>query len=114
MVFYPLSVPWIDTVMHQYGSIDPLTSAGILALLSAVFALFPAVFGWGVALISNRIRPGKNWLFACLLAPFLWVALEYARTYLILGGFPWNLAGYAAERQSGVSCSSPPSPEFTV
>lgn len=102
VVFYPLSVPWIDTVMHQYGSIDPLTSAGILALLSAVFALFPAVFGWGVALISNRIRPGKNWLFACLLAPFLWVSLEYARTYLILGGFPWNLAGYAAGGSLGL------------
>ncbi|HWF38005.1 MAG TPA: apolipoprotein N-acyltransferase [Candidatus Acidoferrales bacterium] len=102
VVFYPLSVPWIDTVMHQYGSVDPLTSAGILALLSVAFALFPAVFGWAVALVSTKVRPGKNWAFVCLNAPFLWVALEYARTYLILGGFPWNLTGYAASGSLGL------------
>src|SRR5215467_12177424 len=33
---------------------------------------------------------------ACLLAPFLWVALEFARTHLPIIGFPWNLTGYAA------------------
>ena len=102
VVFYPLSVPWIDTVMHQYGNVDPLTAAAILALLSVSFALFPAVFGWGIAFVSNRVRPGQNWKFVCVLAPFLWVALEYARTYLILGGFPWNLTGYAAAGNLGI------------
>lgn len=102
VVFYPLSVPWIDTVMRQYGNVDALTAAGILALLSVAFAIFPAVFGWAVALASTRLRPGRNWVLACLLAPFLWVALEYARTYLILGGFPWNLTGYAASGSLGL------------
>jgi apolipoprotein N-acyltransferase len=102
VVFYPLSVPWIDTVMHQYGNIDPLTSAAILALLSVVFALFTAAFGWAIALVSTRVRPGQNWKLVCLLAPFLWVALEYARTWLILGGFPWNLTGYAVGGNLGI------------
>ena len=33
---------------------------------------------------------------ALLLSPFLWVAMEIARTYLITG-FPWNLLGYAVQ-----------------
>src|ERR1700690_3163899 len=47
VVFYPLSVPWMDTVMHQYGNVDPWLSAGILGLLSVAFAIFPAVFACG-------------------------------------------------------------------
>jgi len=102
IVFYPLSVPWIDTVMRQYGNVGSLTAASILALLSLAFAIFPAVFGWAIARIASKLRPGKNWGFVCVLAPFLWVALEYARTYLILGGFPWNLTGYAASGSLGL------------
>src|SRR5271157_2505835 len=33
-------------------------------------------------------------------SPFLWVAMELARTYLVTG-FPWNLLGYAVQA-SGV------------
>ncbi len=102
VTFYLLSVPWIDTVMHQYGNVDPLTAAGILGLLSVTLAMFPAVFAWAVALVSRKLPPGKNALFACVLSPFLWVALEYARAYLILGGFPWNLTGYAATASIGL------------
>src|ERR1700689_4503504 len=47
-VFYPLCLPWIDTVMRQYGSIDPWTAAAILGLLTVVFALFTAVFSLGI------------------------------------------------------------------
>jgi len=102
VVFYPLSVPWIDTVMRQYGSVDLWTSGGILALLSVALAIFPAVFGWAIALVSIKLVPGKNRQFACMLAPFLWVALELARTHMILGGFPWNLTGYAASGSLGL------------
>jgi apolipoprotein N-acyltransferase len=102
VVFYLLSVPWIDTVMYQYGNVDRWSSAGILGLLSAAFAIFPAVFGWAIAFVSRKLPQGKGRPFACLLAPFLWVALEFARTYLILGGFPWNLTGYAASESLGL------------
>jgi len=102
VVFYPLSVPWIDTVMHQYGNVDPWLSAGILGLLSVAFAIFPAVFAWGIAYVSRQLPPGPNRLYACAFAPFLWVAIEVAKTYLILGGFPWNLTGYAASGSLGL------------
>src|SRR5579864_6756228 len=90
-LFYPLSVPWIDTVMQQYGNVSPVASAGILALMTLAGALFPLAFA---ILIS---RAGKrSTATACVFAPFLWVALEFARTHLPIIGFPWNLIGYAA------------------
>ncbi|MHB8541554.1 MAG: apolipoprotein N-acyltransferase [Candidatus Acidiferrales bacterium] len=90
-LFYPLSVPWIDTVMQQYGNVGPFAAAGILALMTLAGALFPLVFA---VLVS---RAGKRSLgTACVLAPFLWVALEFGRAHLPIIAFPWNLIGYAA------------------
>jgi apolipoprotein N-acyltransferase len=91
LVFYPLCLPWIDTVMRQYGNVDRWTAAGILGLLTVVLALFTAFFSWAIAL-SWR----KGGTLACLLAPFLWVTLEFLRSHLPIVSFPWNLAGYAA------------------
>src|ERR1700743_3748468 len=42
LVFYPVCLPWIDVVMHQYGNVDSLTAAAILGLLAVAFSLFPA------------------------------------------------------------------------
>src|SRR5579864_1374995 len=91
-LFYPLSVPWIATVMKQYGNnISWPAAAGILALMTLAGALFPVAF----AILVSRV--GKRSLaMACVFAPFLWVALEFARTHLPIIGFPWNLIGYAA------------------
>jgi apolipoprotein N-acyltransferase len=91
LVFYPVTVPWIAVVMHQYGDVDPLTSAGIVALMGVAGGIIWMAFSFAVALASRR-----SGAFACFLAPFLWVTLEFARTHLPYIGFPWNLAGYAA------------------
>src|SRR3984957_3649391 len=91
LVFYPVCVPWIDTVMRQYGNLDPWTSAGILGLMAVAGGLLCSLFSWGIARASR-----KSTVLACALAPFLWVTLEYIRTHLPYIGFPWNLTGYAA------------------
>jgi len=91
LVFFPLSLTWIDVVMQQYGNVDPWTAAAILGLVGIAGGLICAVFPWGVALASR-----KGSAFACALAPFLWVALEFARAHLPIFAFPWNLIGYAA------------------
>ena len=91
LVFYPVCVPWIDTVMRQYGNLDPWTSAGILGLMAVAGGLLCSLFSWGVARASR-----KSIALACTLAPFLWVTLEFIRTHLPYIGFPWNLTGYAA------------------
>ena len=89
VAFYPICLPWIDVVMQQYGDVGPWTSAGILGLIAVAGGLICAIFSWGVALAS---RKG----LACVLAPFLWVALEFLRGNLPIIAFPWNLIGYAA------------------
>ncbi|MGA3293755.1 MAG: apolipoprotein N-acyltransferase [Candidatus Acidiferrales bacterium] len=91
LVFYPICLPWMDVVMRQYGNVDPWTSAGILGLVGIAGGIIWAFFSWGIALASR-----KGPAFACALAPFLWVTLEFARAHLPIFGFPWNLAGYAA------------------
>jgi apolipoprotein N-acyltransferase len=91
LVFYPLSLTWIDVVMQQYGNVDPWTSAAILALVGLAGGIICAIITWGVALASR-----KGSAFACALAPFLWVTAEFARAHLPIFAFPWNLIGYAA------------------
>ena len=91
-LFYPLSVPWIATVMKQYGNnISWIAAAGILALMTLAGALFPLVFAVIVSRVGRKSIP-----IACGIAPFLWVVLEFARANLPIIGFPWNLLGYAA------------------
>jgi apolipoprotein N-acyltransferase len=91
LVFYPVCLPWIDTVMQQYGSVDPWSSAGIVGLIGLAGGIIWSSFSWSVAMVSRR-----SVALACALAPFFWVVLEFARTHLPYIGFPWNLTGYAA------------------
>src|ERR1700693_6016067 len=93
VVFYPVCLPWIAVVMHQYSNVDPWTSAGIVSLIGIAGGIVCSVFSIGVALAAR-----KSNALACALAPFLWVTLEFARTHLPYIGFPWNLTGYVAVR----------------
>jgi apolipoprotein N-acyltransferase len=91
LIFYPVALPWIDTVMRQYGGIGAIPAAAVLGLISAAGGCFSLLFSVAIAQLS-RSSIGR----ACLLAPFLWVTLEFARTHLPYLGFPWNLLGYVA------------------
>ncbi|MBZ5516250.1 MAG: apolipoprotein N-acyltransferase [Acidobacteriia bacterium] len=82
---------WFVAVMERHGGVSPLLSYGVLALFVVVFALFFGGFGFVLAWAA-----GGSVRRAILLIPFLWVAMEIARTYLITG-FPWNLLGYAVQ-----------------
>jgi apolipoprotein N-acyltransferase len=90
-VFYPVCLPWVDTVMKQYGNIDPWIAAAFVGLIGFVGGLICTVFSTGVALASKKSK-----LLACLLAPFLWTALEYFRTNIPIIGSSWDLSGYPA------------------
>lgn len=94
IAFYPTCLPWIDTVMQQYGNVGPWDAAGILGLMGVAGGVLCAVFTMCVAALGKR-----NLAVACSLAPCLWVALEFVRTHLPYIGFPWNLTGYAVVSQ---------------
>ena len=95
MFFFAGSCYWFTTVMELYGHLAPALAVAVLILFvivdSTFFGGFGLVMGW-----AARRSPG--WALAA--SPFLWVAMELARTYL-LTGFPWNLLGYAVQA-SGV------------
>src|SRR5271163_926936 len=93
VVFYPVCLPWVDTVMRQYGNIDPLISAAFVGMIGFIGGLICATFSTGVALASRKSK-----LLACALAPFLWTTLEYFRTNIPIIGSSWDLSGYPAAR----------------
>ena len=90
-VFLAGCTHWFVDVMELHGGLSPILAFGVLALYVIIFALFFGVFGLVMSLVACH-SPRR----ALLLAPFLWVAMEIARTYLITG-VPWNLLGYAVQ-----------------
>ena len=90
-VFYPVCLPWVDTVMRQYGNIDPLISAAFVGMIGFIGGLI--CISTGVALASRKSK-----LLACALAPFFWTTLEYFRTNIPIIGSSWDLSGYPAAR----------------
>jgi apolipoprotein N-acyltransferase len=91
LVFFPMCLPWMATVMQQYGNVNWLLSAAILGLIGITGGLIVAIFSWAIALLSR-----KGLRLVCGAAPFLWVAIEFLRGHLPIFAFPWNLLGYAA------------------
>ncbi|MGH9681762.1 MAG: apolipoprotein N-acyltransferase, partial [Candidatus Acidiferrales bacterium] len=89
--YYGLTVPWVYTVMRQYGPLPILEAGAVFFLLILATALFHAAFALAVAWLG---RSGAA--RGCLAAPFLWVSMEYGMTHLPDIGFPWNLLGYVA------------------
>ena len=92
-VFYPVCLPWVDTVMRQYGNIDPWIAAAFVGLIGFIGGIICTIFSTGVALASRKSK-----LLACLVAPFLWTTLEYFRTNIPIIGSSWDLSGYPATR----------------
>jgi apolipoprotein N-acyltransferase len=90
-VYYGLSLPWLYTVMRQYGPLPVIQAGAVFALVIVVTSVFHAAFAAAIAWLG-KFAPEK----ACLAAPFLWVSMEFALTHLPAIGFPWNLLGYVA------------------
>jgi apolipoprotein N-acyltransferase len=89
--FYTFSIPWIYTVMHQYGPLPVWQAAGVMALLVVQQSLLFIFVSVPLAWIARR-SPNR----ALLAAPFLWVAVELLRSRLGALSFPWDLLGYLA------------------
>jgi apolipoprotein N-acyltransferase len=88
-IFLAGSCYWFLDVTRQYGGLTLSLALTALLAFVLVFSVFFGAFGLVVGAVACR-SPA----LALLLSPFLWVALEVARTYLITG-FPWDLLGYA-------------------
>ena len=91
VIWYLGSCYWVYHVMHVYGNLGPTTSFLLLLAYALYLALYHGLFGLLLALIARR-RNGYS-LRALVFAPFAWVAVELARTYIT--SFPWDLLGTA-------------------
>jgi apolipoprotein N-acyltransferase len=90
VLWYGLNCYWIYATMNVYGGVPPLASAGILVLFSLILGLYFALFAVCVAALRwafGRVLP------ALLLAPVVWVAVEYLAAHLT--SVPWDQLGYS-------------------
>jgi apolipoprotein N-acyltransferase len=90
VAWYLINSYWIYATMHTYGGIGSLASLGILLLYSLVLGLYFGVFGLLVALARKAF---KSSTVPLLLAPFFWVALEFAASRITR--VPWDQLGYS-------------------
>jgi apolipoprotein N-acyltransferase len=89
MVWYAGTCYWVFATMKQYGGLN-IFAAGIVLLLFCLYlGLYHGAFGLLISLLARRSE--IRWPLVC--APFLWVAVELARTRI--SGFPWDLLGIA-------------------
>jgi apolipoprotein N-acyltransferase len=79
---------WIYQTMYQYGGLPKPIAVGILLLFALYLGLYHAVFAALFSLVG-RSHFGRGG--SLLLTPFLWVAVELARSRIT--GFPWDLLG---------------------
>ncbi len=78
---------WIVYVVVNYGHLPYFLGVVIMLLLAAYLSLYIAFFALGIVYLR-----GKMPLY--LLAPLLWISLEYLKSQL-LTGFPWENLGYS-------------------
>lgn len=90
ILWYAGTCYWIYDTMHQYGGLSAATAALALFLFSCYLGLYHGFFGLLLSLLARRSR---DYRYPLVAAPFLWVAVELART--LITGFPWNLLGTA-------------------
>ncbi len=80
---------WIIVAVHTYGNVPLILSVFILLLLVVYLSLYFGAFACLIRFV--QIHTGLRTL---LWTSFLWVALEYLRSFL-LTGFPWANLGYS-------------------
>lgn len=88
VAFFLVDVSWIYRTLVVHGHFGTLPAVAVFLGMVLSLAFIPAAFALGLAFLE------KSGFRVALVAPFLWVALEYVRT-VIFTGFPWDLTGYS-------------------
>ncbi len=89
ILFYAGTCYWIYDTMRQYGGLSAPMAVLVLFLFCCYLGLYHGFFGLLLSLLSEP----RDFRRALVVAPFLWVAVELARTRVT--AFPWNLLGIA-------------------
>lgn len=81
---------WIPRVLTHYGGLPAPGAWVLFVLLAAALGCFPAVACALTRFCINRCGSG----FLLVFAP-AWISLEYLRSKIPFGGFPWLMIGYS-------------------
>ena len=88
---FGVGVSWVAVSCYRFGGMGLLLSAATTLLFVLFLALYPALLGW----LSRRYFSSlSDRLYLLLLAPALWVFIEWVRGWLFTG-FPWLSLGYS-------------------
>jgi apolipoprotein N-acyltransferase len=90
ILWYAGTCYWIFDTMRHFGGLSAPVAVLALFLFCCYLGLYHGFFG---LLLSLLTREGRDFRRPLVLAPFLWVAVELARTRIT--GFPWGLLGIA-------------------
>jgi apolipoprotein N-acyltransferase len=88
ILWYAGTCYWIFDTMRQYGGLSAPMAVLVLFLFCCYLGLYHGFFGLLFSLLTG---PDRDYRIALVSTPFLWVAVELARTRIT--GFPWNLLG---------------------
>jgi len=78
---------WITHVVVNYGHLPMYLGVTIMIMLACYLSIFIALFAAGVVYLREKIP-------LYLVAPVLWICLEYIKSHLFTG-FPWENLGYS-------------------
>ncbi len=98
-IYFLGTVNWVTITMERYGKLPVVISLFLMLLLVAYLGLYVGIFGFLLKYLAPRSAKtqGVFPLTLVILAPSLWVTLEFLRGHL-LTGFPWVLLGYSQYR----------------
>lgn len=91
-IYFMGIVYWIFHSVYFYGHVNIILSLLVVILLCLYLGSYVGIFSALFNYLSGHSR-----VPSILMAPLLWVTLEFLRTYL-LTGFPWAILGYSQYR----------------
>ncbi|MDH3328836.1 MAG: apolipoprotein N-acyltransferase [Desulfobulbaceae bacterium] len=98
-LFHVCLLYWIVIVLGRYGGLPFWLSAAAMLLLSVYMGLYLGVFSGILSLVAGKKKERENIAAKMiLLAPVLWVGLDWLRGRLFTG-FPWMDLGYGLYAQ---------------
>lgn len=86
-------VNWVFVSMYEFGGVSMPLSLFLTSVFVLFLALFPALLGYCLMRLTNRVRSTPG-LTLILLFPAGWVLCEWIRGWF-LTGFPWLNLGYS-------------------